>query len=44
MPRATILVILEDTDAKAALLVKELIDKALERIPKVETELSIRGK
>lgn len=44
MPRATILVILEDTDAKSALLIKELIDKALEKIPRVEIELSIRGK
>ena len=44
MVRATILVILEDTDAKAALQVKELIDKALEKTPKVETELSIRGR
>jgi len=42
--RATILVILEDTDMKQATLVKELIDKAVEKIPKVETEISIRGK
>ena len=42
--RATILVILEDTDMKQAALVKDLIDKAVEKIPKVETEISIRGK
>ena len=42
--RATILVILEDTDMKQAALVKELIDKAIEKIPKIETEISIRGK
>ena len=42
--RATILVILEDTDMKQATLVKELIDKAVEKIPKIETEISIRGK
>jgi hypothetical protein len=42
--RATILVILEDTDMKQAALVKELIDKVVEKIPKVETEISIRGK
>lgn len=42
--RATILVIMEDTDLKQASLVKELIDKAVEKIPRVETELNIRGK
>ena len=44
MARATILVILENTDSKAAVLVKEMIDKALEKIPGVETELTVRGK
>ena len=44
MARATILVTIENTDAKQALMVKELIDKAVEKISGVETELSIRGK
>jgi len=42
--RATILVIIEDTDDKTALLAKQLVDKALEKVPRVETELNIRGK
>jgi hypothetical protein len=42
--RATILVIMDDTDVKQATLLKEAIDKAVEKIPRVETELNIRGK
>jgi hypothetical protein len=42
--RATILVILEDTTDEQALAVKKIVDKAVEKFPKVETELSLRGK
>jgi len=42
--RATILVILEDTDEKQALLIKQSIDKIVEKVPKAEVELTIRGK
>ena len=44
MARMTILVTLDNTDVKQAVLIKELIDKALEKIPGVETELTVRGK
>jgi hypothetical protein len=42
--RATILVMLEDTDEKTALEVKKAVEKVVEKIPKAEVELSVRGK
>jgi len=42
--RATILVMLEETTEQQAILVKQAIDKVLEKVPKAETELTIRGK
>jgi len=44
MARATIMVRLENTDDKQALLVKELITKAVEKIPGAEIELHVMGK
>ena len=42
--RATILIMLEDTDEKQALDVKKAVEKIVEKIPKAEIELSVRGK
>ena len=44
MPRASIIVTMEDTTEEQALAAKKAVDKALEKFPKVETELNIRGK
>jgi hypothetical protein len=40
--RATIMVILEDTNDKQAIEVKQAIQKAVEKIPKVEVQLNTR--
>lgn len=42
--RASILIILEDTSEKQAVEVKQAVEKVVEKIPKAEVELSIRGK
>jgi hypothetical protein len=44
MPRATILVILEDITEEQAVLAKKAVEIAVAKIPKAEIELSIRGK
>ena len=44
MPRATILVILEDVTEEQALTAKKAVDIAVNKMPKAEVELTIRGK
>jgi hypothetical protein len=44
MPRATILVIMEDISEEQAVQAKKAVESAVAKIPKVEIELNIRGK
>lgn len=44
MPRATILVILEEVSEEQAVAAKKAVEIAIAKIPKSEIELSIRGK
>jgi hypothetical protein len=44
MPRATILVIMEDISEEQAVAAKKQVEIAVAKIPKAEVELSIRGK
>lgn len=44
MPRATILVMLEDVSEDQAVQVKKAVEIAVAKVPKAEIELTIRGK
>lgn len=44
MPRATILVILEDVTEEQAVQAKKQVEVAVAKLPKVEIELTIRGR
>ena len=44
MPRATILVILEDVTEEQAVQAKKQVEVAVAKLPKAEIELTIRGR
>ncbi len=44
MPRATIIVIMEDVSEEQAVMAKKAVEIAVNKIPKAEVELNIRGK
>lgn len=44
MPRATILVIIEDVTEEQAVTAKKQVEIAVAKLPKAEVELTIRGK